>query len=95
MNSGNWGGFRTLWCIFNRDCDMFSIIIFSRILFYRLVENAVRKHANRSEKTLHQVNCILCLPTNNNNNNNIYLSTAPQFLRIGIASTAVRHQITK
>ena len=63
MNSGNWGGFRTLWCIFNRDCDMFSIIIFSRILFYRLVENAVRKHANRSEKTLHQVNCILCLPT--------------------------------
>ena len=32
---------------------------------------------------------------NNNNNNNIYLSTAPQFLRIGIASTAVRHQITK
>ena len=49
---------------------MFSIIIFSRILFYRLVENAVSKHANRSEKTLHQVNCILCLPTNKKENYN-------------------------
>ena len=33
--------------------------------------------------------------TDNNNNNNIYLSTAPQFLRIGIAFTAVRHKITQ